>query len=137
MELKELASISGKGGLYKVVKPGKSGMILEALDETKSRLVANPNMKISLLDEISLYTRTKEGTASLGDVLKKIHKEFPGELGVDGNSDPSELRAFLKSVLPEFDEERVYPSDIRKLIRWFEIIRKAAPEILQAAPTKD
>jgi len=130
MELKELASISGKGGLYKVLKPGKSGMILEAIDDPKSRLVANPNMKMSLLDEISIYTKTKEGTVALGDVLQKIHKEFPGELGVDGNSDPAELKSFLKGVLPEFDEERVYPSDIKKLIRWFELIRKAAPEIL-------
>lgn len=133
MELNELASISGKGGLYKVLKPGKSGMILEALDESRSRLVANPNMKMSLLDEISIYTRTKEGTVPLNDVLKKIHKEFPGDLGVDGNSDPAELKAFLKSVLPEFDEDRVYSSDIKKLIRWFEIIRKAAPEILTDA----
>lgn len=133
MELKELASVSGKGGLYRVMKPGKSGMILEALDESKSRLVANPNMKMSLLDEISIYTKTKEGTVALGEVLQKIHKEFPGELGVDGNSDPAELKSFLKSVLPEFDEDRVYPSDIKKLVRWFELIRKAAPEILTPA----
>lgn len=130
MELKELASISGKGGLFRVVKPGKTGMILESLDETKTRLVANPNMKMSLLDEISIYTRTKEGTTPLSEVLKKIHKEFPGDLGVDGDSDPAELRAFLKSVLPDFDEERVYPSDIKKLVKWFAIIRKTAPEIL-------
>jgi len=130
MELKELASISGKSGLFRVLKPGKAGMILESLDENKTRLVANPNMKMSLLDEISIYTRTKEGTKPLSEVLKKIHKDFPGELGVDGDSDPSELRSFLKSVLPDFDEERVYPSDIKKLVKWFEVIRKTAPEIL-------
>jgi len=135
MELNELASISGKGGLYKVLKPGKSGMILEALDESRAKVVANPNMKMSLLDEISIYTRTKEGTIPLGDVLRKIHKEFPAELGIDSNADASELKSFLKSVLPEFDEDRVYPSDIKKLVRWFEIIRKIAPEIL--APVKD
>ncbi len=130
MELKELASISGKGGLFKVLKPGKAGMILESLDESKTRLVVNPSMKMSLLDEISIYTRSKEGTMPLGDVLRKIHKEFPGDLKVDVNSDPSQLMRFLKAVLPEFDEDRVYASDIRKLVRWFEIIRKVAPEIL-------
>lgn len=134
MELNELASISGKGGLYKVLKPGKSGMILEALDESRTKVVANPNMKMSLLDEISIYTRTKEGTIPLGDVLRKIHKEFPAELGIDANADSSELKSFMKSVLPEFDEDRVYPSDIKKLVKWFEIIRKIAPEIL--APAK-
>lgn len=136
MELKDLASISGKGGLFKIIKPGKSGMILETLDAAKARVVANPNMKMSLLDEISIYTRTKEGTTPLADVLKKIHKDFPGDLGVDGNSDPSELKAFMKSVLPEFDEDRVYPSDIKKLVKWFEIIRQAAPEILTAESPK-
>lgn len=136
MELKDLASISGKGGLFKILKPGKSGMILETLDAAKARVVANPNMKMSLLDEISIYTRTKEGTTPLADVLKKIHKDFPADLGVDGNSDPAELKAFMKSVLPEFDEDRVYPSDIKKLVKWFEIIRQAAPEILTAESPK-
>lgn len=136
MELNELASVSGKGGLYRVLKPGKTGMILESLDETKSRLVASPHLKLSLLDEISIYTRTKEGTAPLGDVLRKIAKEFSADLGVDGNSDPSELRAFMKSILPDYDEDRVYVSDIKKLIRWYRLIRQLAPEILTAASAK-
>ena len=136
MELNELASVSGKGGLYRVLKPGKTGMILESLDEAKTRIVANPHLKLSLLDEISIYTRTKEGTAPLGDVLRKISKEFAADLGVDGNSDPSELRAFMKAVLPEYDEERVYVSDIKKLVRWYGLIRQLAPEILTAVPAK-
>lgn len=134
MELKDLASVSGKGGLFKVLKPGKAGMILESLDDTKARIVASATTKISLLDEISIYTRTKEGTTPLVDVLRKIRKEFDSDLGVDGNSDPSELKAFMKSVLPDFDEERVYVSDIKKLVKWYHTIRIAAPEILADAP---
>ncbi len=134
MELKDLASISGKGGLFKVLKPGKAGMILESLDDTKVRIVPGATTKISLLDEISIYTRTKEGTTPLVEVLRKIRKEFDGDLGVDGNSDPSELKAFMKSVLPDFDEERVYVSDIKKLVKWYHAIRVAAPEILADAP---
>jgi hypothetical protein len=134
MELKDLASVSGKGGLFKVLKPGKAGMILESLDDTKTRIVASATTKISLLDEISIYTRTKEGTTPLVDVLRKIRKEFDGDLGVDGNSDPSELKAFMKSVLPDFDEERVYVSDIKKLVKWYHAILVAAPEILAGAP---
>jgi hypothetical protein len=134
MDLNELASVSGKGGLFRVLKPGKTGMILESLDESKTRIVANPHLKLSLLDEISIYTRTKEGTAPLGDVLRKIAKEYSADLGVDGNSDPSELRSFMKSILPEYDEDRVYVSDIKKLIRWYGLIRQLAPEILVAAP---
>ncbi|HEY8937344.1 MAG TPA: DUF5606 domain-containing protein [Cyclobacteriaceae bacterium] len=132
MTLSEIASISGKGGLFKVVSPTKSGVILESLDEAKTKLVATANNKLSLLQEISIYTTTKEGNIPLEDVLKKMYTEYKDDLGVDGNSDGSELKAFLKSVLPEFDESRVYVSDIKKLIKWYELILKYAPEVLTA-----
>ena len=130
MELKDLASVSGKGGLFKIVKPGNTGVLLESLDEAKTKLVASANNKLSLLEEISMYTRTKEGTTPLKDILKKINKEFGGDLGVDANSDADELKAFMKSILPEYDEDRVYVSDIKKLIKWYSIILIHAPEIL-------
>lgn len=137
MELKDLASVSGKGGLFKVIKPGNTGMLLESLDETKSKLVVGTNSKVSLLEEISIYIHSKEGTTPLADVLKKIKKDFEGDLGVDNNSDPDELKAFMKSVLPSYDEDRVYVSDIRKLVRWYMIIHQFAPEILaEAIPDK-
>src|SRR6185295_1495803 len=100
MELKDLASVSGKGGLFKVVKAGKAGVLLESLDEAKSKLVAGGSNRISLLEEISIYTRTKEGSHPLSDVLKKIYKEFGTDTGVDANSDPEELKSFMKSILP-------------------------------------
>ena len=131
MELKDLASVSGKGGLYKVVKPGKSGVLLESLDEAKTKLVANANNRLSLLDEISIYTHSKEGTTPLGIVLRKIKKEFGADLGVDFNSDGAELKSFLKSVLPDYDENRVYVSDIKKLVKWYGLILQYTPEILE------
>ena len=100
MTLSEIATISGKGGLFKVVAPTKSGVILESLDEAKSKIVATTSHRLSLLNEISIYTTTKEGTAPLEEVLKKIHTDFGNDLGVDGNSDASELKAFMKAVLP-------------------------------------
>jgi hypothetical protein len=134
MGLSEIASISGKGGLYKVLKPGKTGVLLESLDETKTRIVAGATQRMSLLSEISIYTNTKEGTVALEDVLKKIHKDFGTDLGVDANSDASELKSFLKSVLPEYDDNRVYVSDIKKLVKWYSILTTAAPELFQSAP---
>ena len=71
-----------------MLKPGKAGVVLESLDESKTKLVTGPNHRISLLEEISIYTRTKEGTAPLGDVLRKIHKEFGTDLGVDATARP-------------------------------------------------
>jgi hypothetical protein len=131
MELRDIASVAGRGGLFKVVKPGKSGVLLESIDEAKTKLVASASNKLSLLEEISIYTRTKEGTAPLGEVLRKIKREFAGDPGVDANSDSAELKAFMKSVLPEYDEDRVYVSDIKKLVKWYTAILKYAPEILK------
>ena len=77
-----------------------------------------------------MYTRTKEGTFPLGDILKKIYSDFGTDPGVDANSEPDELKAFMKSILPEYDEDRVYVSDIKKLVKWYGIILAYAPEIL-------
>jgi len=130
MTLTEIATITGKGGLFRVMAPTKSGVILESLDDTKTKMVATTNHKLSLLNEISIYTTTKDGTVPLADVLKKINAEFADDLGVDTNSDASELKSFMKAVLPSYDEDRVYVSDIKKLVKWYEIILKHAPEIL-------
>lgn len=132
MTLSDIVTISGKGGLFKVLSPTKSGVILESLDEAKTRLVANASNKLSLLHEISIYTTTKEGSTPLQDVLKKMHDEFKDDLGVDANSDASELKSFLKAVLPDYDEDRVYVSDIKKLVKWYTVILTYAPEILTA-----
>lgn len=129
MKLDEIATLSGKGGLFKIVKSAKSGVILESLGEPKTKLVATPNHKLSILSEISMYTTTKEGTVSLELVLKKIHSEFGKDPGIDAEADPTELKAFLKSVLPDYDADRVYVSDIKKLIKWYALLVNNLPEI--------
>jgi hypothetical protein len=136
MTLTEIATITGKGGLFRVVAPTKSGVILESLDEAKTKMIATTSNRLSLLNEISIYTTTKEGTVPLAEVLKKINQEFGSDPGVDSNSDASELKAFLKSILPDYDENRVYVSDIKKLVKWYEIIQKFAPEIMEEKEEK-
>lgn len=137
MTLAEIATISGKGGLFKVVSPTKSGVILESLDDARTKLVASASQRLSLLHEISIYTTTKEGTVPLEDILKKIYIEFGADLGIDGNAEGNELKAFLKSVLPEYDEDRVYVSDIKKLVKWYEILLKYTPEIIKGETKED
>ncbi len=129
MELKDIASVSGKGGLFKIIKPGKTGVILESLDDAKTKLVVGGNQRMSLLSEISIYTTTKEGTESLETVLIAIKNKYGNELGVTPESDAAPLRAFLKSVLPTFDEDRVYVSDMKKLVKWYGLLTKLAPEV--------
>lgn len=130
MDFKELATVSGKPGLFKVLKPTRSGVILESLDGKNSKLVAGMSQRVSILSDISIYTLTEEGAEPLKSVMQKIEKEFAGDLGLDSNPDDVELRAFMKHVLPEVDEARVYTSDIKKLISWYSLIRAQAPETL-------
>lgn len=134
MNFKDLATVSGKSGLYKILKPSRTGVILESLDDKKTKLVAGMAQRVSILGDISIYTLTEEGAEPLESVMKKIEAEFKGDLGLDTNPDDSELRAFMKHVLPTVDEGRVYTSDIKKLVSWYNIVRAQAPEVLKETP---
>lgn len=135
MEFKEIATVSGKPGLYKVLKPSRSGVILESMDAKKGKLVVGAKQRVSLLSEISIYTLTEEGASPLLEILKTIEKEFDGDTGL-ADADNDEYKAFLKHVLPDYDEDRVYVSDIKKLINWYHVIRKEAPEIFTQDTTE-
>lgn len=132
MTLSDIATISGKSTLFKVLKPGKAGVILESLDETKTKIVATASHRLSVLSEISIYTTSKEGTVALEEVLKRIHKEYGADIGLDAEADGMELKSFLKSVVPDYDESRVYVSDMKKLVKWYGLLLKQAPELFEA-----
>jgi len=127
-ELKDIAAVSGKGGLFRVLKPGRTGVILESMDQKKGRIVATPNHKVSVLSEISIYTNTEEGSIPLEDVFRKVFEEFGDDLGIDAKSTPDELMSFIKFIVPEFDEGRVYPSDVKKLVNWYGIMMREEKE---------
>lgn len=130
MDFNSIATVTGKSGLFRVLKGVRTGFILESLDEEKARLVTSPNTKVSLLSEVSIYTLDKDGSVPLEKVMKQIFRDYGKDPGVDPGSDSGELRAFMKAVVPKHDENRVYTSDIRKLIRWYEVLLKEAPETL-------
>jgi hypothetical protein len=135
MDFNEIATVSGKGGLFKILAPTRGGMILESMDSLKKKLVVNMNSKVSILGEISIYTTNTEGAKPLADVMKKIHEEFDGDTGVSSSSDADELKSFLKFVLPEYDEDRVYVSDIKKLANWYMVLSTDYPELFKT-PTE-
>ncbi|MGB3465023.1 MAG: DUF5606 domain-containing protein [Cyclobacteriaceae bacterium] len=131
MEFSDLASVSGKGGLWKVLKPTRTGVVLEAMDGSNKKMVANMHSKVSILSEISIYTNSAEGTVPLEEVMKKIHGEFDGDTGLSGSSSPDEMKSFLKFIIPDYDEDRVYVSDIKKIINWYGMLVKVAPEVFE------
>ncbi|GAB4134043.1 MAG: hypothetical protein OHK0045_19570 [Raineya sp.] len=130
MELKEIAAISGKEGLYRVLKPARNGVIVETLDAQKKKIAVSAAGKVSILKEISIYTTTKEGSIALKDVFILMHQKYQGSLPLDSKADSADLMNFIAELLPEFDPEKVYPSDVKKLVKWYGILFSQAPEVL-------
>lgn len=137
MNIHDIATVSGKGGLFKVIKPTKTGVILESLDDNKSKLVTGMNQKVSLLAEISVYSTGEKETLPLLEVFLKIKEEFEDDPGVEKNSDSDELKSFLAHIIPDYDRERVYVSDIKKIVNWYLIIYQFAPEVLTEDKEED
>ena len=120
--LKTILSISGKPGLYKLISQGKNMLIVETIDATKKRFPAYGNEKIISLADIAMYTNDSE--VPLRDVLRSIkEKENAAIASIDVKKATSEqLREYLAEVLPDFDRDRVYTNDIKKLILWYNIL---------------
>lgn len=114
--LKRILSISGKPGLYKLMSQGKNMLIVENI-ATGKRMPAYARDKVVSLGDISIYTN--DGDVPLADVLEKV-KEATGCQPVDVKSmKETELRDYFKTILPEYDEDRVYTTDIKKLFSWY------------------
>ncbi len=119
MDLSKIIAVSGKPGLYSLVSQTKSGMLVESLsDGTKIPVFATD--RVSALADISIYTTGED--VPLKDVLITIFKNLNGEKSIDGKSDKKDLVAFMDKVYPEWDRERVYPSDLKKLFNWYNIL---------------
>ena len=120
--LKTILSISGKPGLYKLISQGKNMLIVESISVDKKRFPAYGNEKIISLGDIAMYTDTEE--VPLKDVLLSMKKKENGAaVALDvKKASVKELQAYLAEVLPNFDRDRVYVSDIKKLISWYNLL---------------
>lgn len=118
--LKKILSISGKSGLYKLVSYGKNMIIVESLNDSK-RFPAYSHDKIISLGDIAIYTYDEE--VALSAVLQTIYDKNEGKpVDVKQYADKTSLFDFFETVLPEFDKERVYPNDIKKVITWYNLL---------------
>ena len=132
--LKEVANVSGKGGLFRILKPSRAGVIVESLDEKREKTLIGPTARVSVLKDVSIFTDGAEESVALSDVFLKI-REIHGEevtLAVKTSSD-KELIEFLAKVLPDFDRTKVYVSDIKKVITWYNLLSKYIPEAFVAS----
>ena len=134
MEFKDILAISSMPGLYESMSERPGGLLVRRLDEKKVRFVSNRIHVFSPLDKIGIYiTDAEEDNVALDKVMRKIvQAEIDTNIQLPNAKKASnaELKAFMTSVLPNYDETRVYTSDIKKLIKWYLIVKELAPDAL-------
>lgn len=129
--LKDVANFSGKSGLYRILKPGRAGVIVESLDDKREKMMMGASSRVSVLKDISIFMADSDKATPLPEVLASVHAKYQGQaLDVKKMSD-YQLTDFMAEVLPGYDTEKVYLSDIKKLINWYNILTKQMPEIFE------
>lgn len=121
MSLEKILSISGKPGLYKLKTQTRNGFLAESLVDGK-KISVGARDNVSLLSEIAIYTLTEE--LPLREVFKKISEKENGGETINHKVPRVELEEFFFEVLPDYDEDRVYPSDIKKVVQWYNLLHK-------------
>ena len=121
MILKEILAISGEQGLFKFIAQGKNSIIVEHI-ETKKRSSFFGSAKISSLDEILMFTNGED--IPLSKVFDAIYEKENGGPAIDPKSSNDALKAYFESVLPDYDRNRVYVSDMKKLFQWYNFLQR-------------
>lgn len=118
--IKDVVSLTGVPGLFKIIKADDKAIIVESLDDRKKRQIVKGNMMVSKLSDVSIYT--DDESESVVNVLLSIKDKYEKKLPVTKKSSKNELMNFLAEVLPNYDREKVYPSNVKKLIHWYQIL---------------
>ena len=137
MDLSGIISISGRPGLFKVIAQGKNSIIVESLVDNK-RFPAYSTDRISALEDISIYTYEED--KPLKEIFSAIHDKQGKAEAPSHKEDIAALQDFLSDILPNYDEERMYPSDIKKLFQWYNILLKSGslkPEVKEKPAKKE
>ncbi len=121
MTIDDIISVSGKGGLFQIISTTNNGLIVEGLED-KKRMPVFASDNVSSFSDISIYT--EEDSTPLKEIFKRISEKESGGECLDANSDSDKLKAYLAELLPDYDEDRVYVSHIKKLMKWYNILQK-------------
>ncbi|MGY5352552.1 DUF5606 family protein [Wenyingzhuangia sp. IMCC45533] len=122
MSLTKVIAISGKPGLYEILGQTKGGFITTSLLDGKKTPIKN-TQNVSVLSDIGIYTYETE--AALGSVFLSIHEKYEGKEAISHKASNAELTSLFSEILPEYDEERVYVSNIKKVVQWYNILINA------------
>ena len=121
MELKDFISVAGKSGLHTIVGKSKNNVIVESLKDKKRFPIFNTN-KISALSDISIYTYVEE--ILLSEVFDRIQKKYQKDAAISHLEKGDELRKVFEELIPNYDQEQVYNSDIKKVFQWYNILHE-------------
>ena len=116
IQLKDILAISGKGGLFKFVAQARNGIVVESLEEQK-RHVAPATARVSSLEDIAIFTMDEE--VPLADIFYMIQEQSEGKETISHKAPAEELKSRFRELVPEYDEDRVYVSDIKKVFQWY------------------
>jgi hypothetical protein len=122
MEFKDIISLSGMPGLFQLVSTKSDGLIVKSLDEGKSQFVSSRLHGVSALDSISVFLKNEE-TAELKTVLQQMQQKESEVPLPDAKSDDKKLKEYFSKVLPDYDEEKVHTSDMKKMVKWYGILK--------------
>lgn len=127
VSISDVVAITGQPGLFRLLKSNDNAIIVESLESKPKRQLIKGNMMVSKLTDVSMYT--EEDSEPLGTILLEIHNQFGEVLPVSKKSSNEELMQFLAKVLPGFDEDRVYPSNVKKLVSWYKILMREGVDL--------
>lgn len=127
MEFSKIIAITGKPGLYRVLSQTKNGVIVESLIDQK-RVPISASNNVSLLENIAIYTEFEE--VPLLEVFQKIATKQEGKETISHKADSKELVSYFTDILPDYDTERVYTSNIKKVIQWYNILATSGFDFL-------
>jgi hypothetical protein len=119
MEFNKIISVAGKPGLFQVISQSKNAIIVESLID-KKRVAVNATQNVSLLENIAIYTYEED--LPLLNVFKAISEKAEGKKAISHKESGNKLQAYFAEVLPNYDDERVYTSNIKKVIQWYNIL---------------
>ena len=134
MEFNKIIAVSGKPGLFKVISQSKSAIIVAALGDNK-RAAISTTENVSLLENIAIYTYEED--VPLLKVLKAMYEKTEGKEAISHKESGKKLEAFFAEVLPDYDAERVYTSNIKKVIQWFNLLVNSGMDFSKIEATKE
>ena len=134
MEFNKIIAVTGKAGLYQVVSQSKNAIIVASLTDNK-RIAINATQNVSLLENIAIYTYEED--IPLLQVFKAMFEKTEGKEAISHKESGKKLEAFFAEVLPDYDAERVYTSNIKKVIQWFNLLVKAGMDFSKIEETSE